>query len=177
MGIYEFNRLTKELKPLQKPVVSRAVPPKVGDIALALRKINSIKEATFAMVINQVSEKEYTLWEFSDELQKIIGKGDAVGYYTKLNTASNPSELFTSNQEKGIFLEDFILRNLTPPMPSGNKIQKEKQIERPNIGDVVVINKGAEKGKYGVIIAEDASGNYKINEVSEEIAKAMVGKL
>ncbi len=173
IGVYEFNRTVKELAPLQKPILSKAKPPKVGDIALTIEQINSIPETTFGLIVEKLSETEFTIIEFSDKIQKLIGKGDAVGYFTALQ-ASN--DLFTSNKETGIYLENFILRNLNPPQPKGDMIQKEKQIERPLIGDVVVISEGVSKGKYGVIINEDSEANYTIKEVSEEVAKAMIGK-
>jgi hypothetical protein len=62
--------------------------------------------------------------------------------------------------------------NPPPPPPP----QDEKKIKKPQEGDVVQIQKGTSRGKYGVIQSIDADGKYNIKEVSEEVAKAMVGK-
>jgi hypothetical protein len=175
LGEYEYNRINKELSIIKKPIVNRAEPPKVGDIALTIRKINTIPEANFGMVVEKLNQHQFVINEFTDEIQKIVGKGDASAYYEALFKGEN---IFGINKETGIFLEDFILRNLTPPMPSGGGSAPEttKQIEKPMIGDVVVITTGSSKGKYGVIKSEDEEGNYEISEVSEEVAKAIVGK-
>lgn len=177
MGLYSYNKDNKELQVLQKPIVEK-IQPQCGDIALTLKDINNIPQATFCIITDEVDAEngEYMLREFSDELQNIIGSGDADSYFAKIE--SGQEDLFTNNEEKGVFAIDFILRNLSknggnPPPPPPDDTKK---IEKPKKGDVVVISKGDKKGKYGVIQEETEDGKYVITEVSEDVAKAMVGK-
>jgi len=182
IGEYEYNKDLKEIKVIQKPISQDNPPPQEGDIALAIENIGSIGEANFAMVISLIDEskKEYKLCEFSDEIQTIIGRGKSNEYFEKLNSGEN---LFKDEYtfETGTYLKNFILRNLSPipknpPPPPPQSPKDTKEIKKPKVGNVVVIQKGESKGKYGVIQDIDADGKYSIKEVSEEVAKAMVAK-
>ena len=86
--------------------------------------------------------------------------------------------MFTDNHEIGIYTEDFILKNLSPPNenPPPPKPPKEKEVNKPKVGDIVVISKEDNRGKYGVIKSISEDGKYQIDEVSEKVAKSMVAK-
>jgi hypothetical protein len=147
-------------------------------IALAIKDINNIPEANFALIIKvvDVENKKYELLEFNEEVQRIIGKGDARKYYELFREGG---DMFTDNQEVAIYLEDFILKNLSPPddnPPPPPPPPPEKEVKKPKIGDVVVLTKEGDRGKYGVIKAISEDGKYTIEEVSEKVAKSMVAK-
>ncbi len=180
IGEYQYNKELKEITIIQKPISTENPPPQDGDIALAIEDIGSIATANFAMITEIIDEskRQYRLVEFSDEIQKLIRLGKADDYFEKLNIGENIFK--NNNYELGIWRDNFILKNLsptpkTPPPPPPP--QDTKQKKRPKVGDVVNINKGDSKGKYGVIHDIDAEGKYIIKEVSEEVGKAMVSKI
>ena len=178
-GDYQYNNEVKEITPLNKPIRQQQEPPQCGDIALTIMDVNSIPQATFCIVMDVVDEGtgEYTLNEFSSDLQRIIGKGDAKTYFEKMQ--SGQDDIFTVNVENAIFKKDFILRKLSPPPtspPPPPPPDAPKPVDLPNEGDVVYIEKGTQKGKYGVIDTINEDGTYTITEVSEDVVNAMFGK-
>jgi len=176
IGSYKYNEDVEELEVLQRPVSSK-IKPEVGSIALSIKKIGSISEANYSIISKVIDEEKgkCVLNEFTDELQKIIGAGDADTYFEKLRIGK---DLFNGNSEEGIFKIDFVIfplspnpKNPPPPPPPDTK-----NVDKPKEGDVVQIKKGDKKGKYGVIQKITEDGEYVITEVSEEVAKAMVAK-
>ena len=174
---YQYILTNKEVKPIPVPKYTQVLPQE-GMIALAIKDINNIPEANFALIIKvvDVENKKYELLEFNEEVQRIIGKGDARKYYELFREGG---DMFTDNQEVAIYLEDFVLKNLQPPQdnpPTPPPPPPEKEVKKPKIGDVVVLTKEGDRGKYGVIKAISEDGKYTIEEVSEKVAKSMVAK-
>lgn len=173
---YQYLLTNKEIKVIPVPKYTET-HPESGMIALALRDINNIPEANFALITDviDVNDKKYKLLEFNEEVQRIIGKGDAKAYYELFKQGV---DMFTDNHEIAIYTEDFTLKNLSPPNenPPPPKPPKEKEVNKPKVGDIVVISKEDNRGKYGVIKAISEDGKYQIDEVSEKVAKSMVAK-
>jgi|JI10StandDraft_1071094.scaffolds.fasta_scaffold159961_2 hypothetical protein len=173
IGDYEYNKALKEIKIVKVPVFD-LLKPKEGDIALLIKDTGSINKGKFGIVMYQTSENSYQINEFSDKLQTIIMSGDFDKF---MKYMSGGKDLFTSNIENAIFAKDFILNNLQEKPQGGGKKppETEKKINKPQVGDIVVISQGENAGKYGVI-EEVNDGKYVISEVSEEIVKIKTGR-
>lgn len=183
MGKYDYNPPIKgivrgagarphELKILKVPVFQKN-KPKQGDIAIIITDKTFLRKNTFGMVVNKVSANIYTIREFVDEIQNIIKENNYDLYVNALMTSTDP---FKSNQENCMYPKEFILHQLSsPPPPPPPEPPREKQLEMPQEGDIVVISEGSSKGKYGIIL-EINGDNYTIQEVDEETAKLKTGR-
>jgi hypothetical protein len=177
IGDYQYDVGVQELEPLKKPVLELKPAPQTGDIAILIKPLGVLGEATFAMVseVIDIAQGQYKLIEFTDEIQGYLGAGNADKYFELLEQGVN---LFTSNEEIAIYLQDFITKQFSPTPPQGSPPpppEDTKQVEKPQAGDVVVIEKGVSRGKYGIIKGED-NGEYIIDEVSEAVARAVLSK-
>lgn len=170
-GEYEYNKALKEVKPVPIPVFQDN-KPKVGDIAQLIKDKSTIKKGRMGMVVFKVSENEFLIDEFNDLVQDIIIKKDFNAFIEALKTTN----VFTGNEENCIFAKEFILNNLEPPPTGGgDPPPPEKKIEKPQVGDVVVIERGANAGKYAVI-TEVVNDKFILEEVSEEMVLIKTGR-